>query len=418
MRLSSNFSGQYELHILLSGFIRGSTNPISAAIQVARFLEEHRPMFPQIEKGLIEIISEVQQMAIEQLGDIHSNRLAVIALEANGTLDTAIEARLMEFVSSERVQFLKQLMWTSSGEELMTKTRAETFRDTASEIETWYQTIFGNFFMVFVLFFSQMFQRSTWKYLKEFFCTTKHQMPWFFSPIGKIQIEFFLYFVYFMLLVVVAIGSKNVYGDLTFEEFVFWICNASFFWAEARQFLTESKSEYFADATNSFDIIINVTYLLLGLVRFAGYFDSHLEALHSLKCSDHPEECLENGLNIFYVILWFILIVAVCIRIAWMSVIFYNLGMMIRAMYTMVGDVGNFLVLILLFLFGFSLALHVGTNGEAHSYNNIWTSCRALFYAMLGDLDYGEVINDTECITDPENEGLLWPDNECVNNIN
>ena len=63
-RESSNFSGKYELHILLSGFIRGSTNPISSAIHVAQFLEQNRRNFAEIESDLLEIMSEVQQMAV------------------------------------------------------------------------------------------------------------------------------------------------------------------------------------------------------------------------------------------------------------------------------------------------------------------------------------------------------------------
>lgn len=179
---------------------------------------------------------------MSHLEDIHSNRLAIIALEANSTLDIAIECRLMEFVSSDRVQFLKQLMWTRSGEELLTQSSTEHFRDRSSEMATWFHSIFNDYILLLTTFFSQgLFHHSGWSFLKDFFLTSKYQMSWFYSPIGKIQIEFLFYFVYLVFLWYVGNDVKNVYEEPELDEWVFWICNASFFWAEIRQIYVEKK---------------------------------------------------------------------------------------------------------------------------------------------------------------------------------
>jgi len=419
-RESSNFSGKYELHILLSGFIRGSTNPISAAIQVAQFLEQNRRKFAEIEQDLLAIISEMQQIAVGHLEDIHSNRLAIIALEANSTLDIAIESRLMEFVSSDRVQYLKQLMWTRSGSELLTQSSSENFRNRSSESGTWYRTLFDDYILVITSFFSsRLFHHSGWTLMWEFFFTTKYQMSWFFSPIGKIQIEFMMYAIYLILLISVASNHLNVYSEWTIAELVFWSCNVSFLWAEIRQIYTDKKA-YFEDQTNFFDVWVNVMYLLLGAVRFAGIFDTEYDILNYVGCdNDDIELCLENELNLLYVTFWFLLIMGVCMRIAWMLVVFYNLGLMLRAMYTFLGDFTNFMVLILLFLFGFSLSLHMASNGETktNSFESVWTSARALTYGILGEIDYTQVINDRECVEAAHAAGLTWIEADCENNI-
>merc|ERR1719242_339950 len=88
-----------------------------------------------------------------------------------------------------------------------------------------------------------------------------------------------------------------------------------------------------------------------------------------------------------------------------------------RAMYRMMGDLTNFITLIALGITGFGLSLNIGTNGETKSFNSPWTSIRALIYAMLGEIDYEQLINDNTCIDEGDNFEVGWPENGCVNNI-
>eukprot|EP01084_Bolivina_argentea_P229041 386671_1 len=412
-RESSNFSGKYELSILLSGFIRGSNNPISAAIQIAQFIEENRRSFAEIEKELIVINDNVQKMAVDILEDIHSNRLAIIALEANSCLDIAIQYKLREFISSDRVQYLKQLMWTRSSNELLIDVTTEHFRNRSSEIGTWFHVIFDDYGGLFQQFFTQLFQQHTRKFFYEFFFTKQHQMSWFYSPIGKIQIEFFVYIIYLLLLIYVANSTTNVYKpDQDLNEIVFWICNISFVFAEIREATTDKKA-YWSDGTNYIDIIINILYILLGFVRFVGWRELFTQCGNDKQI----EECLDKPLNIIYIVLWFGLILFVCARISYMLFVFYNMGLLVRALFKMLADVANFVLLIILFLFGFALSMHLSTNGEVEIFNSVWVSCRTLFYAMLGEIDYGLLIEDTECQKEALLNDQTWKEFGCNNNM-
>ena len=90
---------------------------------------------------------------------------------------------------------------------------------------------------------------------------------------------------------------------------------------------------------------------------------------------------------------------------------------MLRALYTMLGDLLNFAVLILLAICGFSLSLYIGTNGEAKSFESAFTAARALIYAILGEIDYEQVIEDTECIEEARAQNMTWENAGCNNNI-
>eukprot|EP01084_Bolivina_argentea_P156417 272599_1 len=138
------------------------------------------------------------------------------------------------------------------------------------------------------------------------------------------------------------------------------------------------------------------------------------------QCSKGKREmnkCLDKPLNIIYIVLWFLLIMSTLVKMSYMLFVFYNMGLLIRALFRMFKDVANFVLLIVIILFGFALSIHLSTNGEAPAFVSVWTSMRALFYAMLGEIEYEQLIEDTECQAEASDLGITWDEHGCLNNF-
>ena len=89
-RYTSSFSYEYELKILISGFIRGSKNPVLTCIQTAIYVRNYSKVFAGIQQGLLDLYEYCQYYANDILSQIDSNRLKIISLEANNCLELSL----------------------------------------------------------------------------------------------------------------------------------------------------------------------------------------------------------------------------------------------------------------------------------------------------------------------------------------
>ena len=380
-----SFNAQYELDLLLSGFIRGSNNPISTALQFAQFLKESGHLYPEIGDKLIQLNINCQKMAIKVLNNIKSSRMAFIALECNAALDIALESNLEEFVACDRALYLRQALWTRSSNQMLPSADIENHFEyySESELYTWFVSMFNDYWQILRL------QKSIYFVINLVFGLNKH-FDWFFSPIGKTQAEFIVYCLYCALLVYIVGYKENIFSDVyrsnfSSNEIIFWFCNFSFMFSEMKALYNGEFKRYKQDSINYVDFYLIIEYCLLFLVRIIGLFS----LFGVKKCVDN---CSDNWLNILSLIGYIFLIVTVTIRVSLMLVMFYNMGFLIRSLIRMMRDISVFLILALIWLFSFACALYITLDGSDYDYfdsdielDSIGKVSRMLFYAIVGD---------------------------------
>lgn len=408
---ASGFGAQYELHLLLSGFIRGSRNPISAALQTAQFLEESIKIFPEIEDEIKLLSIKCQQNAVYVLNDIHSNRLAFIALESNCALDIALESNLNYFISSDKVILLRHAMWTRSSVQLLTEPNIEYFKDVSqsSELALWMDSLFGHYWSI-VANVNIFNLNITLQYIKDLLLFSKYQMTWFFSPIGKLQIELFVYFAYCVMLLYVAVEQQcDVFADGVLIELWFWICNFSFVFAEIRSLAIIGFRQYWQDRANWIDAIVDLLYIYLFILRVIGLFATGIgKDIGWLGYSDYgdvsecanSDQCINHWLNVLYFSGFFALIFAVVCRIAYLLLVFYKMGFLVKSLMEMTADIVNFLVLVFIWMIAFGFGMFLGMFGILDTtYGSPGQAIRTLGYAIMGEyLFYLFVLSFSACV--------------------
>ncbi|ETO14694.1 hypothetical protein RFI_22675 [Reticulomyxa filosa] len=369
-RILSKFSGDFELKILLSGLIRSSKNPISAALQMSQFLIASKSKYPEIETEIEEVAQHVQIIAGGILDSVQSNRLALLALEASNSLDMAIDFNLASFLAHPRVQLLKEIIWTSSPEFILTTTSAETFRKRGSQLLAWAHAFCNDYKRLFTL--------ESLTFLKHFLLGTRYHMSWFYSPIGKIQIEFFFYLMYLVCLVYIGQKQRDttVYDQVVPFEHIFYICNFSFICVELKQVVSSGLNAYLSDHSNHIGVVIMSMYITMFGIRLSG--------ATMAKCiNTEIHSCVDQKLNVFYLLCWFILIIAVCCRICYMMLVFQNMGLIVKALTKMFIDASSVLSFLLLFTVGFALSMLIISSKNVSSYLTFNSSCRTVLLGII-----------------------------------
>lgn len=386
---------------------------MSVAIQTAKFLKIYSKSFADIESDIRELSNFCQRIAVYILNDIQSNRLALIAMTSNKALDIAINNNLQTFIASNKVKFLKQLLWVFPSNLLLTSPIIETFRNINSEFYTWITIIFNDYIRIFI----------NLPFMFIFLLGIRFQINWFFSNIGKFQIEVITYVLYLVLLFIVASENYNVFNKTKDEflkintlESIFWICNFSFIYNECKQlmlniFVVPDKKKvnilnrhFFKDYTNLFDILISILYILLFITRIFAIFEV-------IKCKKVDNICGNSFLNTLYLYIWWCLIMSVCCRISYMIFIFYTMGLLIRNLLKMFFDLLNFITLITLFLLGFAISVFMVGGGTIKGYESVSSSFRSLFFAVLADIEWSVITQESTGFTDGRNyliQGIIW----------
>ena len=313
-----------------------------------------------------------------------------------------------EFISSPKVKFLRQAIWTRCSVALLPTSDVDNGEvpDPDSEISTWISSLVGNYWNVLTL-------DQGFGFVFELLFQTKHQLNWFFSPIGKVQTEFFIYLLYCGLLYSVIVnGDYDAYKDIddNYWEIVFWICNFSFILAEIRNANVIGLSEYMREKENWIDMFIDGNYLILFILRMIGVFGPGLGfaacsygsandstpaptvADYSPSTTSGPSiEDNENNcpMNTAFMTFYVLLILGIVSRVSYMVLVFYNMGFLVRSLVTMGKDIANFLVFVLIWVLGFSLMLYMATATVTEGYEDVPGAFRTMFYAMQGDFEWG-----------------------------
>ena len=390
---SASFDAKYELHLLLSAFIRGSKNPLCTALRMARRIKGASESMPEIEQETRELCVECQLLAIKVLESIKSSRCKILALEIHDGVDIAVESELHVFMSCNTMKNLRQAMWTCSSVQILPLADTERFVDSGSELVTWWLTLFSNYLDVICL-------RTSLIYLLELVFKTKHQYHWFFSPIGKYQLEMISYLVYAVILLISINNQEyNVFReDWSWTEIWFWIANWSFVYASIRKIAIFGWEMYAANPLNPVDLWTNVCFAVLFVCRLLG---GHIyTGTLGIECSqsddDNDTPCTNHGLNLIALVIYIVLVFCVVIRISMLGTVFRTMGYVVQTLLKTLTNVSNFFIMLLLWLGGFGICQFMCVYGVADEYGNILQAIRSTFYAMMGDFEWSAISTDIE----------------------
>ena len=402
----SGFTAKDELYTLVNGLLSASNNPLSTALQMAAFLKNISSLFGEIDEETQDLSLLCEHSAVNILEQITSNRLAIILLESNDALQIALDNELNVFIASKRVTLLRQAIWTRSSNLLLPSVdidngdvEADTNGDGSgggSELSTWIGSIVGNYWNVLKI-------RNGFSFNFDFVFGIKYQLNWFVSPIAKQQIEIFVYLLYCALLYLVIIeGNYNAYeSNISLYEFLWWICNASFIFHELRNCVYIGLAKYKNDRENWIDIFVGICYTLLFVMRFLGIYQERFGIFDIFECNssdndddtDSPYDC---ALNTYFVTCYILLIIGIACRLSYMLLVFYDMGFLVKALMTMGNDIINFLVFVVIWVSGFTLCMYMGTVQQVEGYASFGDTYRTLFYAVLGDFDWGAFDSDND----------------------
>ena len=392
-RYTSSFSYDYELKILISGFIRGSRNPVLTCIQCAIYLRQYSEVFPGIEQDLIDLNLYCQEYANNILSGIDSNRLKIICLEANECLGLSLNEDIDTFICGEQVQNLRSFIWISPSDQLLIDGHsAETFHDTDNELLQWISIFFGPYINMF----------NSWGNLRDLCFSTKVSRDWFFSPAGKEQFETIVTILHVILTIAVAVQLQTVFDsseEMSGLEITFHIVNLSFFLSEINQIIFNKR--YWKETGNLFDLVSIVGYMIIFVLRVL--VTEQIVTCQEPECCTNPVDeggddsdiicegtcCIDTNYNVFYLFIWFIILMSMCSRLCVMLFVFKSMGLMVKSMINMIVDIANFILFLVIFILGFSVILLMAT-GDQEGYNKLYDSLLSMTYGMLDGLDNGD----------------------------
>eukprot|EP01083_Nonionella_stella_P204202 744603_1 len=350
------------------------------AVKWATNLHKYSQYFPIIQNEIVQIAKFCEEMAIEIMNTIKSNRLQLLLLEHEDTLGIIIKNELKTLTSSPSLQILRHCIWTTPPTNMIREPNIEVIRNgSVSELRTWRDALFKDYILCY----------KSAAIAREYHFTNRVQHDYFYSPLGDIQIEFVVYLLYLFFIIYVGISVPDVHKyPMEGKEVLFWICNGSTVMSELVQYLKNSE-EYRADRTNKIDIAICIMCLCIFVLRMLSVNDeSH--------CIDVAVDiCLYDAHNVFYANFWFILLLLSCLRVVYLSSIFESMALLVSNISRMMADMVSVFMFIVIFVLGFATAIFISTGGELDSYADPVIAMRTTIYGFVDGMDWAE-FNDLE----------------------
>eukprot|EP01084_Bolivina_argentea_P090157 162504_1 len=373
-REKSNFPVKEQLSRMIQSFINKSVNPLSSAIQMARFINKYSVYFPDIADELHLLAVVCEKHAVHIIQSMQSNRLKIIYLETDGTLSLAIKHDLKEFISSSCLQTLRYAIWISDPVQLLCKPDIDLMAKAEGELITWIKIMLRDFFQ----------NVNNFDDLKNIYGSIKLQHQYFYSPIGRMQIEFFIYLAFLLLIFSVAISSRTVWSEnIATIEYVFWVANASFIFSEIIQI--SSSKYYWKDVNNYLDMIMCSTMIILFILRLLALTD-YIDCDMDQELED--TDCENKSLNVFYINIWFVLILCGCARLIYLSFVFQSMGLLINNIIQITFKILNLIAFTAILTFGFGIAIYVAVGDELTDYSSPTTSARTIIFGLVETLDW------------------------------
>eukprot|EP01084_Bolivina_argentea_P208692 355703_1 len=198
-RKKASFSTLKEIKILIKMLIHRSTNPLCTAMEIATNLKNiiDKEIYERIEEEIKLLIEFAQNEAISHLKKYSSNRAKHIAIEADKTMELAIDNKFTTFIACEDVVMFRNGKWTENPENIITGTKdnnIDNISSAADELDLWSHSFGGTFVSAF----------KSSKNGKDYFkiTTFDQQKKYFYSPLGIYQFEYCIFLIYIIFFLI------------------------------------------------------------------------------------------------------------------------------------------------------------------------------------------------------------------------
>eukprot|EP01084_Bolivina_argentea_P167991 291427_1 len=360
-----------NLDLVLISMIESSNYTIAMALYLSAWMR-HAAEYDLSRAQDFENVSEKYvRIASELVSNVESDHLLSLLLEAPtdiahlSVFEIAIKYEIDDFMDDSRIQMIMVHMYS----EFDFLNPAKQFRTTDIEL---YQVL------TFLL----------WKPAYFYYC-----------PVGRFWTESVMYITY-ILIVTSVIYTKNydLTSQLSMREKIMWTFNIGFIFGELTAISFEGY-QYFTDPGNTFDILIMINWVLIGILRFSCHIIFNI----------NTKQCDGNNKNKLPILLYmFIFCVQICICWSRLALIFSTakqVGPFIKMIPGMVKDILNWTFVISIFYVGFCFGTHFmiatdvseecDSGGDLHDLSLVF---EYNFLLLLGQSDW-EILNPNNCIS-------------------
>jgi len=327
-----------------------SRYPMTSALLLADWFGE----CADIRLSMVEEFEDMQKRytdaALALLHDLESDHLATMMLHVPTdfgrkitALSVAIETENIDFVSDSRVVRIMGAIW--SNHELMNPSKQYKSQIPSS--------------------FSIM-NKSPYQFYR--------------LPIGKFNVQVFLYLFYAICFSALTIMRPSLWAEIGPIEWMFWFSNLGFVIQEITECLQSGWAMYLLDWSNYLDMVMVGNFVALMIIRYTA-------ADCTLDLDPEDPECwayTENTLFVFYRMFWSINAVFVWVRCTYFLAMHPTLGPLIKMMVKMMDDLFNFFMVIIFFFIGFVFSFNYYVGHLMDEYSNLEEAFITVYRATVG----------------------------------